>query len=371
MASENTTNYLDFSVTAQDGSTVPLSTYAGKVLLVVNTATGCGFTPQYEDLERIYAAHKDQGLEILDFPCNQFAGQAPESDDQINQFCSLKFNTEFPRFKKLDVNGDTADPLFAALATERPFQGFGDGLKAAALDKFAKANNKKFGEKAYISCGTSPSSSSTVTATSWPASSPPPAWTRSSAQSRRSSSGRHPTANHGSAGITTGGPLRNEGPPKAPAPDNQLCFPLYACSKEVVRSYQPLLGPLGLTYTQYLCMMVLWEEGAATVSHLGERLYLDSGTLTPVLKKLEKSGYITRERSVADARVLEVRLTPKGLDLRDRAASVPAAMACHVHLSADEAAELKRLLAKVLASVRDGEPTCSNACTQTEGSENQ
>lgn len=153
--------------------------------------------------------------------------------------------------------------------------------------------------------------------------------------------------------------------------DNQLCFPLYACSKEVVRSYQPLLGPLGLTYTQYLCMMVLWEEGAATVSHLGERLYLDSGTLTPVLKKLEKSGYITRERSVADARVLEVHLTPKGLDLRDRAASVPAAMACHVHLSADEAAELKRLLAKVLASVRDGEPTCSNACTQTEGSENQ
>ena len=116
----------------------------------MNTATGCGFTPQYEDLERIYAAHHDQGLEILDFPCNQFAGQAPESDDEINQFCSLKFDTKFPRFKKLDVNGDTADPLFAALATERPFQGFGGGLKAAALDKFAKANNKKFGEKAYI-----------------------------------------------------------------------------------------------------------------------------------------------------------------------------------------------------------------------------
>jgi DNA-binding MarR family transcriptional regulator len=118
-------------------------------------------------------------------------------------------------------------------------------------------------------------------------------------------------------------------------------------------------------------MMVLWEEGAATVSHLGERLYLDSGTLTPVLKKLEKSGYITRERSVADARVLEVRLTPKGRDLRDRAASVPVAMACHVHLSADEAAELKRLLAKVLVSVRNGEPTGSNACAQTEGSDNQ
>lgn len=153
--------------------------------------------------------------------------------------------------------------------------------------------------------------------------------------------------------------------------DNQLCFPLYACSKEVVHSYQPLLGPLGLTYTQYLCMMVLWEEGAATVSHLGERLYLDSGTLTPVLKKLEDRGYITRERSVADARVLEARLTPKGRDLRDRAASVPVAMACHVHLTADEVAELKRLLAKVIASVRDGETNQATACAQMKESDTQ
>lgn len=143
-------SYFDYDVTAQDGSRVSLSQYQGKVLLIVNTATGCGFTPQYDDLERIYAAHKDQGFEILDFPCNQFADQAPESDDEINSFCSLKFNTEFPRFKKLEVNGDNADPLFAALATEKPFQGFGKGLKAAALDKFAKMNNKKFGDKAYI-----------------------------------------------------------------------------------------------------------------------------------------------------------------------------------------------------------------------------
>lgn len=137
--------------------------------------------------------------------------------------------------------------------------------------------------------------------------------------------------------------------------DNQLCFPLYVCSKEVVRSYQPLLGPLGLTYTQYLCMMVLWEEGTATVSHLGERLYLDSGTLTPVLKKLEERGYVTRERSAADARVLEVSLTPDGRALQGRAASVPQRMACHVPLTAEEAAELRRLLAKVLAGVREGE----------------
>ncbi|MCH3947333.1 MAG: MarR family transcriptional regulator [Olsenella sp.] len=165
-------------------------------------------------------------------------------------------------------------------------------------------------------------------------------------------------------------PFLEEGasPDKLLRLDNQLCFPLYACSKEVVRSYQPLLGPLGLTYTQYLCMMVLWEEGAATVSHLGERLYLDSGTLTPVLRKLEERGYVTRERSAADARVLEVRLTPEGRALRDRAASVPRAMACHVHLSADEAVELKRLLAKVLESVHESETACPNACAQEEGS---
>ncbi|MGN0286271.1 MAG: glutathione peroxidase [Atopobiaceae bacterium] len=143
-------SYFDYSVTQQDGTTKSLKDYQGKVLLVVNTATGCGFTPQYEDLERIYAQYRDRGFEILDFPCNQFAGQTPGTDDEINSFCSLKFNTEFPRFKKLDVNGDNADPLFVALATEKPFQGFGKGLKAAALDKFAKANNNKFGDKAYI-----------------------------------------------------------------------------------------------------------------------------------------------------------------------------------------------------------------------------
>ena len=93
---------------------------------------------------------KDQGFEILDFPCNQFANQAPESDDEIHEFCTLKFGTEFPQFAKIDVNGETADPLFAYLATEKPFESFGKGLKMAALKKFADANNKKFGDKAYI-----------------------------------------------------------------------------------------------------------------------------------------------------------------------------------------------------------------------------
>ena len=143
-------NVYDYSVTAKDGSTVSLRDYEGKVLLIVNTATGCGFTPQYEDLERIYADYREQGFEILDFPCNQFAGQAPESDEEITQFCTLKFGTEFPQFKKGDVNGDDANPLFAGLASVFPFEGFGKGLKNAALNKFAAANNKKYGKKCYI-----------------------------------------------------------------------------------------------------------------------------------------------------------------------------------------------------------------------------
>lgn len=143
-------SYYDYTVAAQNGIPTSLTSYKGKVALIVNTATGCGFTPQYEDLERIYKQYRDQGFEILDFPCNQFKEQAPGTDEEINQFCSLTYDTDFPRFKKIDVNGDTADPLFAALATEKPFQGFGHGIKAAALSAFAKVNNKKFGNKSYI-----------------------------------------------------------------------------------------------------------------------------------------------------------------------------------------------------------------------------
>ena len=140
----------DFSVKDMQGNDVPLSAYAGKVLLIVNTATGCGFTPQYEPLEEMYRDLKDQGLEILDFPCNQFANQAPGTEEEIHSFCTLKFGTEFPRFAKVDVNGETADPLFAYLAEEKPFAGFGKGVKSAALKKFAEMNNKKYGEKTNI-----------------------------------------------------------------------------------------------------------------------------------------------------------------------------------------------------------------------------
>ena len=111
-------NVYDFKVKAQDGSEVSLEQYKGKVLLIVNTATGCGFTPQYEALEALYEKYRDQGFEILDFPCNQFFRQAPGTDAEINQFCSLKYNTQFPRFKKIEVRGDKKEPLFGWLITQ-------------------------------------------------------------------------------------------------------------------------------------------------------------------------------------------------------------------------------------------------------------
>ena len=140
----------DFTVKDRQGGEVRLSDYAGKVLLIVNTATGCGFTPHYDPLEAMYKEFRDQGFEILDFPCNQFANQAPGTEDEIHEFCTLKFGTEFPQFAKIKVNGEDSEPLFAWLATEKPFAGFGKGIKNAALNKFADMNNKAFGDKAYI-----------------------------------------------------------------------------------------------------------------------------------------------------------------------------------------------------------------------------
>ncbi|MBQ6623017.1 MAG: glutathione peroxidase [Mogibacterium sp.] len=140
----------DFTVKDRTGADVSLKDFEGKLVLVVNTATGCGFTPHYDPLEAMYKDLKDKGFEILDFPCNQFADQAPGSDDEIHEFCTMKFGTEFPQFAKVDVNGENADPLFAWLGTEKPFNGFGKGLKNAALNKFAAANNKKFGDKTYV-----------------------------------------------------------------------------------------------------------------------------------------------------------------------------------------------------------------------------
>ena len=133
---------------------------------------------------------------------------------------------------------------------------------------------------------------------------------------------------------------------------NQVCFPLYACSKEIIRKYKPVLDEIDLTYTQYSTMMVLWEKKSVNVKTLGECLYLDSGTLTPVLKKLESKGYINRERSNEDERNLVVTITKDGEDLRDKAISIPSKMGTCVKLSPEEAKCLYDLLYKIIGNVR-------------------
>lgn len=130
--------------------------------------------------------------------------------------------------------------------------------------------------------------------------------------------------------------------------ENQICFPLYACAKEVVRRYRPFLEELNLTYTQYIAMMVLWESGSCSVKELGNRLCLDSGTLTPVLKSLEQKGFVKRSRSQKDERVLVAEITQKGEALKEKAASVPEKLADCIKLKPQEGAELYRLLYKTL-----------------------
>lgn len=132
--------------------------------------------------------------------------------------------------------------------------------------------------------------------------------------------------------------------------ENQLCFPLYACSKEVVRRYTPLFEPLGLTYTQYIAMMVMWEHKSISVKDMGKLLFLDSGTLTPMLKKMEKAGWIRRERSEYDERVVMITITEKGEKLHDEASEIPVKMSRCVTLENDEALQLYSLLHKMMKS---------------------
>ncbi len=132
--------------------------------------------------------------------------------------------------------------------------------------------------------------------------------------------------------------------------ENQLCFPLYACGKEITRLYKPFLDEIGLTYTQYISMMVLWEEKEITLKKLGERIFLDSGTLTPLLKKLETKGYIIRKKDKNDDRNLLIELTEEGLSLREKALTIPERIATCVHLQKDEAVQLYGILKKILSS---------------------
>lgn len=127
----------DYSVFTPDGKEIPLSDYKGKVLMIVNTATGCGFTPQYKDLEALYEEFHDKGLEIIDIPCNQFAGQAPGTDEEIHEFCTVKYGTKFPQMKKSDVNGENALPLYKYLKEQQGFKGF-TGPKAIAMRAMLK-----------------------------------------------------------------------------------------------------------------------------------------------------------------------------------------------------------------------------------------
>ena len=131
---------------------------------------------------------------------------------------------------------------------------------------------------------------------------------------------------------------------------NQLCFPLYACSKEIVRKYKPFLDEIDLTYTQYIAMMVMWEHKSMNVKEMGEFLFLDSGTLTPVLKKLEQKGYLTRRRDTEDERVLNVEITESGEALKDKAVEIPNQIGSCVPLEPEEASKLYELLHKILKS---------------------
>ena len=140
----------DFKVRAQDGSEVSLAEYRGKVLLIVNTATGCGFTPHYEELQKLYDACHAQGLEILDFPCNQFGEQAPGDDTEIHTFCTGRFGITFPQFSKVEVIGENAIPLYKWLSENSKFEGFGKSPMALAMNGIAKKMDKDFKKNGAI-----------------------------------------------------------------------------------------------------------------------------------------------------------------------------------------------------------------------------
>ena len=139
-------NIYDLSVKNRNDEDISLKNFEGKVLIIVNTATGCGFTPQYEGLEKLYKKYHDKGLEVLDFPCNQFGNQAPGTDDEIHEFCSLKYNTSFDQFKKIDVNGENESPLYTYLKSkiaEDTIDGMKNKMAMKAVEKISKTCKNK------------------------------------------------------------------------------------------------------------------------------------------------------------------------------------------------------------------------------------
>lgn len=134
----------DFKVPDTKGGEVSLEDFKGKVLLIVNTATGCGFTPQYKEIEDMYDKYHEKGFEVLDIPCNQFGNQTPGSDEEIHEFCTLHYNTRFPQMKKSDVNGENALPLYNYLKEQKGFEGFGKGPKAIMMAGVLKGIDKDY-----------------------------------------------------------------------------------------------------------------------------------------------------------------------------------------------------------------------------------
>ncbi len=143
-------NVYDFQAKTASGGTVPLADYRGKVLLIINSATQCGFTPQYKDLQRLYETYGPKGLMILDFPSNQFAGQAPGTDEEIHSFCETRFGVKFPVFSKIDVNGENAEPLFTWLKRQKGFEGFGKSPMALVLKTMLKRADPDYASKPDI-----------------------------------------------------------------------------------------------------------------------------------------------------------------------------------------------------------------------------
>ncbi len=142
--------FYDYEVEKPDGTMQKMSDFEGKVVMVVNTATGCGFTPHYEPMEEMYRDFHDRGFEIVDVPCNQFAGQTPGTDEKIHEFCTLKYHTEFPQMKKSDVNGENAIPLYKFLKSQKTFEGFGKGPKALAMSAMLKTIDKDYKNNSEI-----------------------------------------------------------------------------------------------------------------------------------------------------------------------------------------------------------------------------
>ena len=134
----------DFTLYDRKGNAYPLAAYKGSVMLIVNTATGCGFTPHYEPIEKMYEKYHEKGFEVIDIPCNQFAGQTPGTDDEIHEFCTLRYNTKFPQMKKSDVNGENELPLYTYLKSQKGFEGFGKGVAALAMKAMARKADRNY-----------------------------------------------------------------------------------------------------------------------------------------------------------------------------------------------------------------------------------